>query len=360
MVTRPTDQETTMPAIRIANREIGRGNPVFVIAEAGNNHNGSIDVALRLIDEAAAAGCDAVKFQKRSVRALLSREAYDEPYDNRERSFGRTYGEHREFLELTDDEFATLRDHAAQRDIVFMASCWDEVSADFLENLDVPVHKIGSPDLTNLPLCRRVASFGKPVLLSTGMADESEVDAAVKTITAVNSQLVLLHCVSIYPTPPAEARLGRIARLRERYRLPVGYSGHERGWHILTAAVALGACVVEKHMTLDRTMVGSDHGFALEPADLASMVGQIREVEDALAKSDKQLLKAELPYRRRLGKSVATTRPIARGTILTADMLTCKSPATGLSPARIDSLIGAQAARDLDGDAIIQLDDVTF
>lgn len=347
-------------SIRIGSRLVGEGEPVFVIAEAGINHNGSLDMARSLIDVAAEAGCDAVKFQKRSVSDILTREAYDKPYANGGNSFGRTYGEHRERLELRGEDYIVLRDYARERGILFMASAWDPLSAVFIDSLEVPAHKIGSPDLTNLPLCSRIAGFGKPVILSTGMSELWEVDAAVRTIRELNPDLLLMHCVSLYPTPFEELRLGCIPMLRERYGAIVGYSGHEQGWHAVLAAVALGARVVEKHITLSRSLKGGDHNFSLEPQELAAMVQQIRQTEAALVGNEKYLLPGEVPFRRKLGKSLTTRMPIPKGTALTPDMLTCKSPATGVSPLLFGRLIGRPVLHDLDADTVIRREDIAL
>ncbi|MBI2901778.1 MAG: N-acetylneuraminate synthase family protein [Planctomycetes bacterium] len=346
-----------METLRIGGREVGPGRPAFVIAEAGINHNGSLDLARRLVDAAAEAGCDAVKFQKRAVRALLSREAYDAPYSGRN-SYGATYGEHRERLELKPENYVALRDHARERGIHFMASVWDPLSASLVDSLGVPAHKIGSPDLTNLPLCAQVARFGRPVILSTGMSEMWELDAAVRVILDANPQLVLLHCVSVYPAPFGDLRLGCIPMMRERYGVPVGYSGHEPGWHAVLAAVALGACVVEKHITLDRSMKGGDHGFSLEPGELRTMMREIRETEAALVGSEKFLLPDEIPARRKLGKSLTTKVRVPKGTVLTPDMLTVKGPATGLSPVLFNHLLGKRASHDLAPDTVIRKEDV--
>ncbi len=349
-----------MQSILFEDREVGKECPAFIIAEAGINHNGRLDTALELIDAAAEAGCDAVKFQKRSVHALLSREAYEKPYDNRGHSYGATYGQHRERLELSHDDYRRLHHYARTRGITFMASPWDPESAEFVDELGVVAHKIGSPDLTNLDLCRQIAGYGKPVILSTGMADRWEVDAAVEVIGEINPQLILLHCVSIYPTPPEEIRLGNIRTLAERYGVPVGYSGHELGWHVVGAALALGACVIEKHITLDRTMTGGDHGFSLEPDELARMVQHVRETQAALSRSDKPLLDAERPFREKLAKSVTTRVPISKGTRITEDMLVYKCPATGVSPTRVLDLVGQTVSRDLEADTVVRTSDLSM
>jgi sialic acid synthase SpsE len=328
------------------------------MAEAGNNHNGRLDLAFDLIDAAAEAGCDAVKFQKRNPQELLSRGAFRAPYKVPGRSFGDTYGEHREHVELSHKEFRELNAHAARRNILMLASAWDESSANFVAGLEPAAFKIGSPDLTNTRLCQQVAGFGRPVLLSTGMAELAEVDVAVAAIRERNPELVLLHCVSIYPTPPERARLNQIATLRTRHRLPVGYSSHDLGTHLPLAAVALGACVIEKHLTLDRSLPGSDHAISLEPAEFAEMVTQIREVRSASPSEGRPLFEEERAVRRKLAKSVVSRVEIARGTRIVSEMLTCKSPGTGISAARLDEVVGRVAARDIAPDETMSEDDL--
>ena len=349
-----------MESIRIGNRVVGENAPVFVIAEAGINHNGSRDLAFELIDVAADAGCDAVKFQKRTPRAMLSGEAYGKPYANGGNSYGRTYGEHRERLELDANDYRALSDYARARSILFMASAWDHPSVGLLESLDVPAHKIGSPDMTNLPLCAHVASLGKPVILSTGMSELWEVDAAVHVIRAADPPLILLHCVSVYPAPFDSLRLRCISMLRKRYGVTVGYSGHEPGYHAVLAAVALGARVIEKHFTLDRTMKGGDHGISLEPEELEEMVERIRETDMALQGDEKYLLPDEIPSRRKLGKSLTARVPIRKGTTLTAEMLTCKSPATGVSPILFSKMIGRAVVQDISENSVIRKEDLSL
>ena len=343
-----------MQKITINGRTVGKGEPVFIIAEAGINHNGSLESAIRLIEVAASSGCDAVKFQKRNPRKLLSQEAYDRPYQNGGNSYGKTYGEHRERLELSKEDYRTLQAHAEKKGILFCASAWDEDSASFLGEIDIPFHKIGSPDLTNLPLCRQIAQMGKPVILSTGMSHLDEVVRAVESIQAINPQLALLHCVSIYPTPPEKLCLPLIPDLERRFDLPIGYSGHDLGWEASIAAVALGACIVEKHITLDRTQKGGDHHFSLEPDELTAMVHAIRGIEKALHGSEKIVWPEELPFREKLSKSITTTRKIESGEKITPDMLTCKSPGTGISPLEIDELIGSELSENVGGNVVLR------
>lgn len=346
-----------MRTVPVGSRLVGEAHPVFVVAEIGVNHQGRVDLARALIDVAAAAGADAVKLQKRSVDRILTREGQDAPYSN-SNSFGRTYGEHRRALELSVEDYLSLKAYAEQQGLCFFASAWDEESADALETVGVPVYKIASPDLTNLPLCRHIAQKGRPVILSTGMSTMDEIARAVEAIRVFNDHLILLHCVSVYPTEYADVNLGFMETLRRTFGCPVGYSGHERGMAIPLAARALGACVIEKHITLDRRMRGGDHRFSLTPTELKEMVDGLRQVELALRPGEKRVLETEAPFRAKLGKSIVSARPIARGEVLTPDLLTCKSPGTGLSPLRLDGILGRRAARDIPADVLLTHEDV--
>lgn len=342
-----------MKRVKVGDRYIGEGEPVFIIAEIGLNHNGSAELARRLIDVAVNAGCDAVKFQKRSPRAMLTREFYESPYTNGGHSFGPTYGAHREALELSEDVYRQLKEYCDRRGILFFASAWDEGSADFLARLDVPLFKIGSPDLTNLPLCEHIAKMGKPIILSTGMSEMREVERAVETILRFNDQLILMHCVSIYPTPVEHVNLGCMRDLAERFGLPVGYSGHEHGIAIPVAAVAMGACAIEKHITLCRVLRGGDHKFSLEPDEVHALVRSIRAVEQALPSREKTVHPLELPARQKLAKSLTSAVRIPRGTVITREMLCCKSPGTGIPPTQIDQVVGRIALADIEEDCTI-------
>ena len=254
--------------VRMGDRWLGAGEPVFVIAEIGLNHNGELGLALELIDLAAEAGADAVKFQKREVELCFTRAALDAPYPGRNR-FGATYGAHKHALELSPKDYDVLRARSAERGVVFLVTPFDRVSADLVETLGCPAVKIASHNLTNLPLLDHVALTRRPILLSTGMADMSEVEAAVATIRRHQDELVLLQCTSSYPASVDELHLGVLTTYRERFRCPVGYSAHETVDATLHAAVALGACVIEKHFTRDKSLRGPDHAASFDPAELA-------------------------------------------------------------------------------------------
>lgn len=276
-------------SVRIGRHEVGTGLPVYVIAEIGLNHNGELDLAKRLIDVAAEAGCQAVKFQKRTPELATPEHMKDVP---RETPWGTmSYLDYRRRVELSRDDYLEIARYADLRGLDWFASPWDEPSVAFLDELDVPVFKVASASVTDVPLLRAIAATGKPVILSTGMSTLEEIDRAV--VTLGTSQLLLMHATSSYPMPAEEANLRTIDTLALRYPVPVGYSGHERGLQISLAAVALGAVAVERHITLDRAMWGSDHAASLEPQGLEHLVRDIRIIETAMGDGVKRVFPGE-------------------------------------------------------------------
>lgn len=352
------EQKKSAKIIKLGNRLVGEGQPVFTIAEVGINHQGDINIAKKLIDVASFSGADCVKFQKRNAKKMLTKAGLDKPYDG-PHSFGKTYGEHRAALELSEDAYREIKKYCDQKGIIFAASVWDEDSADFIESLGVKFHKIGSGDMTNLPLLEKVAKFGKPIMLSTGMANLEDVEEALNHIKKWNNQIILLHCVSTYPSKFEEINLNAMETLR-KFGYPVGYSGHELGIAVSLAAAVMGACVVERHFTLDRTMKGGDHAASLEMEGLRKLVRDIRAWETALGSEKKTLLESEKPIRLKLGKSVVSTRPIKKGTVITKDMLTTKSPGDGLHLRFYYTLPGKKAAKDIPEDVTIKKEDIEW
>lgn len=338
--------------IKICTKTVGENNPCFIIAEAGVNHNGRLDIAKKLVDIAVDSGVDAVKFQKRDIDSILTKEAKTIPYGG-QHSFGQTYYDHRRMLELNDSEFRELKKYCDDRDITFLASGWDMKSVDILEEINVYAFKIASADLTNIPLLEYVAKKNKPILISTGMSDMKEVEDAVSVIDRINKEHVLLHCVSVYPSGFEHINLNVIKTFKKRFGPLVGYSGHELGIAITLAAVVMGAVVVERHFTIDRTMKGGDHAASLEPQGLYKLVRDIRSYEKSLGSFEKRCLDVERPIRNRLAKSLVSTKHISKGTTITEEMLTAKSPGTGLSPAREKDLIGKKAKIHIEEDSTI-------
>jgi len=290
------------PKIRIGGHLVGDGEPVYVIAEIGINHNGSIELAKRLVEEAARAGCDAVKFQKRTPEKALPRDQWEVV---RETPWGHlSYIDYRRRIEFKWPDYVEIARHCAELGIDWFASCWDEESVDFIERFDPPCHKVASALLTNLALLRKIGRTKRPVILSTGM---STMDQMVEAIEALaTDQLLIAHSVSSYPCPVDALNLRVIQTLKRKYpRHPIGYSGHETGLVPTWAAVALGATFVERHVTLDRAMWGSDQAASVEITGLRRLVGAIRDIELALGDGIKKIHESELPTLRRLrGSSV--------------------------------------------------------
>jgi len=283
-------------AIKIGDRPVGLGLPVYVIAEIGINHNGDLDIAKQLIDVAVGAGCDAVKFQKRTPEICVPVAQRDQI---RETPWGEmTYLDYKYKVEFEHDEYAAIDEYCKAKDIQWFASPWDVPSLDFLEKMDVVAHKVASACITDDELLTAMADTGKPVILSTGMSTIDEVDHAVDLLGHDN--VILLHTTSTYPCPPEEVNLRTIGTLRDRYDMMVGYSGHERGLQVSLAAVAMGAVALERHVTLDRTMWGSDHAASLEPQGLQHLVRDVRIIETAFGDGVKRVFPGEEEPRKRL------------------------------------------------------------
>lgn len=342
----------------VAGRTVGAGGVPLVIAEGGVNHNGNVELALRLVDAAASAGADAVKFQTFSAHALASPEAPQAAYQA-ERAAAASQVEMLRRLELPPDAWAALRDRANERGMVFLSTPFDLASVQLLAGLDVPAFKVGSGDLTNLVLLRAVAAHGRPLLLSTGMGTLDEVAAAVADLQAHGDPpLVLLQCTSAYPADADEANLAAMATMREAFGVPVGYSDHTSGISVAIAAAALGAAVIEKHLTLDRAMPGPDHAASLEPAAFAAMVSGVREAAAALGDGVKAPRPGEADAAAVARRSLVVTRAVTVGEVLAASDLDAMRPAGGISPLRVDDVTGRRAARDLEPRTPLQPDDL--
>lgn len=284
-------------SVRIGRHEVGAGHPVYVIAEIGLNHNGSVEMAKQLIDVAAESGAQAVKFQKRTPEISTPEHMKDVP---RETPWGTmTYLEYRYRVEFSREQYIEIGDHATLRGLDWFASPWDAPSVAFLEDLNVPAHKVASASVTDLELLEALRATGKPIILSTGMSTLEEIDRAVEVLGTEG--LVMLHATSTYPMPAQEANLRTILTLQDRYPgVPIGYSGHERGLQISLAAVSLGAVAVERHITLDRTLWGSDHAASLEPQGLEHLVRDIRIIGEALGDGVKRVFPGEIAPKQKL------------------------------------------------------------
>lgn len=286
--------------IRIGDKIVGEGQPAYVIAEIGINHNGSLDTAKQLIDIAAECGCDAVKFQKRTIDVVYTADELAKP---RENPFGSTNGDLKRGLEFEYEQYSEIDNYCKKKDIAWFASCWDEEAVDFIGKFNPPCYKIASACLTDDNLLKHHRKFDKPIILSTGMADIKLIEHAVAILGEQN--LILLHCTSTYPSKPEELNLRGITTLKNRFpNVPIGYSGHEVGLSTTTAAVVLGACVVERHITLDRSMWGSDQAASVEPQGLSRLVRDIRTVEKAIGDGIIKIYDSEQPIISKLRRFV--------------------------------------------------------
>jgi len=329
-------------------------NDCYIIAEAGLNHNGSIEIAKKLIDLAVIAGADAVKFQKRTINRLAVKEAL-EARDDRFPEFGKTYREIREFLEFDFDQYVELKNYAESKKIDFMVTAFDEDAVDFLEKVGVKKFKLASHSLTNLGLLEYLASKKKQTVLSTGMADLDEIDRAVKIFKSYEAPLALMHCVSAYPTPLPECNLAMMDVLRDRYGLEVGYSGHELGYLPSVVAVARGAQLIERHYTLDNSMAGFDHKMSLEPDKLIAMIRDIRAISGIVGNGEKKVSETEWVTRRKYHVSMASIEAIPVGKVLTEDMVTYRNPGTGIPYKDAHKVLGKRTKIDVAEDVLLDI-----
>jgi N,N'-diacetyllegionaminate synthase len=330
---------------------------VFVIAEAGVNHNGSLDLALQLVDAAKASGADAVKFQTFRADQLATRSAHKAPYQERTTANSESQFEMLQRLQLDAAAHRRLIHHCRNAGIQFLSSPFDTQSADLLARMDVPLFKVPSGEITNLPFLQHLARKNRPLILSTGMSTLGEVEEAVQVLKIAGAiQLTLLHCVTEYPAPYAEVNLRAMQTLKLAFGLPVGYSDHTSGIEIAIAAVALGAEVIEKHFTLDRSLPGPDHSASLEPIELQQMVTAIRHVEAALGSGIKAPARCELPNISVARKSVVAARTLPAGHQLATGDLEIKRPGTGLAPKLLPTLIGRTLRASVAKDEIINWD----
>lgn len=350
---------------------------IFIIAEAGVNHNGSLDMALQLVDAAAEAGADAVKFQTFTAERLVRKNAPKAEYQKQTTGTGESQYEMLRRLELPRAAHETLLERCAARGIGFLSTPFDEVSLDFLtDDLGLKTIKLGSGEVTNGPLLLRVARKSVDVILSTGMSTLGEVETALACLAfgyvapkeppsldaffaayvsqegqdALRKRVTLLHCTTEYPAPFDEVNLRSMLAMRDAFALPVGYSDHTEGISVSIAAAALGALVIEKHFTLDRTLPGPDHKASLEPGELAELARAVRQVEAALGSGVKAPAPSELKNRKIVRKSLAAARPIHKGELFSQENLVCKRPGCGVSPFALWALLGSSSERDYDTD----------
>lgn len=332
--------------------KIKNNQQCYVIAEAGLNHNGSVEIAKKLIDVAVIAGADAVKFQKRSVDKLAIKEVLDAK-DDRFPDFGGTYRQIREYLEFDFDQYIELKQYSESKHIDFMVTAFDEDAVDFLLKVGVKKFKLASHSLTNLGLVEYLAKRKLQTVISTGMASLDEIDSTVDIFKSNDTPFELMHCVSAYPTPLSECNLAMMDVLRNRYQVNVGYSGHEIGYLPSVIAVARGAQLIERHFTLDKSMVGFDHKISLEPDELIAMIRDIRLVKNIVGDGEKTVSDTELITRKKYHVSMAASQEIKAGTILTDKMVTYRNPGTGIPYKHASKVLGKRTTIHIPEDTLI-------
>jgi len=329
-----------MRQIILDGKPINDDTAPFIIAEIGHNHQGKLETALKLIRSAAEAGATAAKFQKRNNKKLYTPSMYNEVY-NSENSFGSTYGLHRDALELNEHEYKACILEAKKSGITFFATPFDFESADFLNNLNMPIYKIASGDLQNLPLLEYVSKFDKPIIISTGGSSFEMIDNAISTIRKVHNQIAILQCTASYPANYDKLNLQVITMLRKKYpENVIGYSGHDNGISMAVVAYALGARVIEKHFTLNRTMKGTDHAFSLEPLGMSKMTRDLQRASLALGDGIKKIFEEEKAPLRKMGKMIVAGRDLSAGHTLINSDLEFRSPADGLPPSNLKKVLG--------------------
>lgn len=331
-----------------------REYPYFIIAELGHNHQGDMEIAKKMIDSAADCGVQAVKLQKRSNKTLYVQEMYNKPYEF-EDSFGKTYGEHREALEFNKNQYVELKAYAESKGLVFFASPFDLESVDFLEQIDVPIYKIASGDITNIPLLEYVAKKNKPVIISTGASTMEDVRNAYNIFHNKVPQICIMQCTSDYPVVNYNEINLKVIETYEK-EFPdaiIGYSGHENGIVLPIVAYVLGARVIEKHFTLNRAMKGTDHKFSLEPIGMKKLVRDLERTCEALGTGKKMFYPSERDARRKMGKSIVLNKDIKSGTILEKTLIDFKSPGDGIPPNELDHVLNKVVIMDLSKDTIL-------
>jgi N-acetylneuraminate synthase/sialic acid synthase len=322
----------------------------YVIAEIGHNHQGDLEKAKQLFQKAKECGVNAVKLQKRDNRMLYTPAMYNKPYEH-ENSFGRTYGEHREFLEFGKEEYLELQQYAHGLDVTLFATAFDFPSADFLADLNMPAYKIASGDLKNIPLLKYVAKLGKPMIVSTGGGTLDDIQRVYDAIMPINSQLCFLQCTAVYPTTPEEMNLRVISTLRERFSdVVIGLSDHYNGIAMAVVAYMLGARVIEKHFTLNHTWKGTDHALSLEPIGMRKMIRDLRRTRVAVGDGIKHMYSSETDAMLKMGKKLVAAHDLPAGHVLTNQDIAIKSPGDGLPPYELEHIIGKTLQCNLKAD----------
>jgi N-acetylneuraminate synthase len=345
-----------MNKIKIDEKFIGKDEPCFIIAEAGINHNGSLQTAKKLVDKAVSAGVDAIKFQTFTPENLVTQNTPLLSYQKQNLGYKTSQLEMLKKVALTNEEFKKIKEYCNQKRIMFLSTPHSIDAIDFLKDL-VPAYKLGSGDITNFPALIKAALTGKPIILGTGMSTLQEVKSAIQIIRSTpNHQIILLHCTTKYPCQMFEINLQAMKTMEDKLGCIVGYSDHSLGILVPIIAVALGACVIEKHFTLDKTLPGPDHKASLEPKELVNLVTEIRNVEIVLGSSEKKPTKSEKEIKSFIRKSIVANQFIPKNTILKEHMLIVKRPGIGISPINFFKIIGKKTKKPIEKDEILQFD----
>jgi N,N'-diacetyllegionaminate synthase len=345
-----------MQTVKLGSIEVGSGRPPYIIAEVGSNHNGDMELCGQLIDAAAAAGAHAVKFQSWTDRSLIAEEEYERntEYSDKKKHFG-SLREMVSAYQLTSDQHIQAHARCMERGIAFCSTPFSPEEVDLLDSLDVPFLKIASMDVVHLPLLRYAAQKKRPIILSTGMATLGEVEQAVDTIHAAgNDQIVLLHCISIYPPEYTTIHLRNIEMLQRAFECPVGFSDHTLGTAIPLAAIAVGACVIEKHFTLDQDMAGWDHAISANPEQMRTIVTEGKNIFEALGSSRRTVSEAEMEKRKKFRRSLVARQALDKGHVLRESDFEAKRPGTGVEPDEVQYIVGRTLACDLEADQVLR------
>ena len=343
--------------IKIDDKVIGKGYPTYIVAELGVNHNGNMELVKELIDKASEAGVDAIKFQKFKTESLVTKNAPKAKYQEVTTDAAESQFDMLKRLELSENSLQELYNYAKFKGIEAFATPFDDESVDFLYNLGIKAYKVGSGDITNIPMLKKIAKKGLPVILSAGMSTLGEIEDALDAIRSEgNDNIVLMHCTSNYPTNEDDVNLRAMNTMMTAFQIPTGYSDHTMGTAVSIAAVARGAVIIEKHFTLDRSLPGPDHSASLEPKELKELVEGIRAVERALGSPIKKPNKSELEVKYVAQKSIVAAMEIKKGEIITEEMLTVKRPGGGIKPKYLQFVVGREAKLDIKEDSIISLD----
>ncbi|MGF7119013.1 N-acetylneuraminate synthase [Methanobacterium oryzae] len=325
----------------------------FIIAEAGVNHNGSVEIAKKLVDAAKEVGADAVKFQTFKAEKLVTKDADKAEYQIKNSGEESQYDMIKN-LELSDDEFREIVKYTTQKGLIFLSSPFEEESAYLLDKIGIPAFKIASGEITNFPLLKYIAKKQKQIILSTGMSTLGEVEEAINIIKKYNDNIILMHCLTSYPAKKENTNLNVIKTLEYAFKLPVGFSDHTEGIEMPIAAVAMGSCCIEKHFTIDKNLPGPDHKASLEPHEFAEMIKCIRNVEKGLGNGIKKPTNEEIEIKKLVRKSIVAKEDILKGTILDENMLDIKRPGTGIEPKYLNDVIGKELTEDIKKDALIK------